>query len=617
MALSKLESYSRERVAVAERFHRRHHESLAVKFFDWIATSFGFDQIAQHEQQLEDCGRAVELVIETVNAWSIAHEQRRIFNFAENDGFAGGASSWHETLAVNTRRYQRCTKRLEDVRERTRRHSYLHRMRRARVDIPALRQHARRILYQDNSGSRSTISPRPSYNPLRNAAQPDPSIRFSPVEPLPDIHVLPREHERVPSMYQPYAPAMARRTVQQPHIVTAIPSESGPTLYHQHGPNLPASAPGPSRYPRIVDLQDRERERDVSPITNEHGPPIRRVDGYRVSTQTNSQDRNPDARRYIQRPSDSTSENISTHDYCSRQRDSASQNHGRDLRTARDHGTSTNERQPYTPQREGQNQAATYVNTVPRQHSERGRQRSRSPRRQNRQSESQDLVPERSSISRRDKIYVTDASPHRLPPNNVDVHPQLSGSYDPNRTESRRRTSRTRPSSPEDSRSRESSRRTSTSSSRPPSMSRDHQPQSGRSRRASSSSSNYDSGIDVTSNSGRNTTFDRSAAQVPNVNRATRPPISMSQKLSRRTSSASSYDSGVFMSRSGSSDQSLPAELPIPRQSNVLQSYPPSSFYFDQDRPMRRRRSSRSRSSQGRERERRRLVRGDREGHEM
>jgi hypothetical protein len=86
------------------------------------------------------------------------------------------------------------------------------------------------------------------------------------------------------------------------------------------------------------------------------------------------------------------------------------------------------------------------------------------------------------------------------------------------------------------------------------------------------------------------------------LNRATRPPISMPQRTSRRTSSTSSYDSGVFMSntasymlRSGSADQNFAPESPMPRQSNILHSYPPSSYYFDEDRPRRRRRSSKNR----------------------
>ena len=63
--------HGRERIQRAERFHRDHDEKFAVSFFDWIAIwsrALGTDQIAQHENQLEDCGRAVKLALETVKA---------------------------------------------------------------------------------------------------------------------------------------------------------------------------------------------------------------------------------------------------------------------------------------------------------------------------------------------------------------------------------------------------------------------------------------------------------------------------------------------------------------------------------------------------------------------
>ncbi len=61
----------RERIRRVDNFRRRHRENAAVKFFDWIAIwsrFLGTDQVAQHESQLEDCGRAVKLATETIEA---------------------------------------------------------------------------------------------------------------------------------------------------------------------------------------------------------------------------------------------------------------------------------------------------------------------------------------------------------------------------------------------------------------------------------------------------------------------------------------------------------------------------------------------------------------------
>jgi hypothetical protein len=44
------------------------HENATIKFLDWIAVRFGMDQIAQHKSQPEDCGKAIELAIETIEA---------------------------------------------------------------------------------------------------------------------------------------------------------------------------------------------------------------------------------------------------------------------------------------------------------------------------------------------------------------------------------------------------------------------------------------------------------------------------------------------------------------------------------------------------------------------
>lgn len=66
-----LASHCRRRVERADKFRRRHRENAAVRFFDWIAIWLGvkgIDQIAQHESQLEDCGEAVNLATETIEA---------------------------------------------------------------------------------------------------------------------------------------------------------------------------------------------------------------------------------------------------------------------------------------------------------------------------------------------------------------------------------------------------------------------------------------------------------------------------------------------------------------------------------------------------------------------
>jgi hypothetical protein len=529
-------------------------------------------------------------------------------------------------------------------------------MRKARVDLTTLRRLARNILYPNNPSSISTISSSSSSEPLQNERyprhprQPYPPFQMTSSEPLLDVHVIPqkRERERGPSPYYPYArnpPTKVQSSSKLPRIVPVSPrkNDRGRSLYYPYEPRLPARARSPSQFPRRVDL--RERESEVFPTDTEHGHPLGRLDDHLASKHTKSQDRNPNARRNIRQPSISIIGNEPAQDYVPRGRRSTSANRGRDLPTVSDHGMVMNERQSHPPQQAGHNPAPTYVIIEPRQSSSsRSRRRSRSRGSDNKQAEYQNPARESSSTSRRNTTYVDKPSTHRRPQANNNIHPQSSSGYDLRQTERRKRTSRSRSVSPEDeqhtrrrtsrsrtssfnhddhqqtergrrsSRSRRSSsisqgdeqqkersRRTSTSSSGPLSMSHDHRQQTERSRRTSSSRSSYDSGIYVTTNSSRYTAFNRPLPREPNVNRATRPPISTPQRTSRRTSPASSYDSGVFMSntasymsRSGSADRNFAPESPTPRQSNVLHSYPPSSYYFNEDRPRRRRRSSRN-----------------------
>jgi hypothetical protein len=63
-----------ERVQRAKNFRRQHRRNAAVRFFDWIAIWLGIggiDQIYQHEIQLEDCGKAVELAARTIKALQV------------------------------------------------------------------------------------------------------------------------------------------------------------------------------------------------------------------------------------------------------------------------------------------------------------------------------------------------------------------------------------------------------------------------------------------------------------------------------------------------------------------------------------------------------------------
>jgi hypothetical protein len=61
--------YCRKCVRDVNKFRRLYRESTMVRFFDWIwVRVLGIDQIAQHESQLEDCGRAVTLAIWTIKA---------------------------------------------------------------------------------------------------------------------------------------------------------------------------------------------------------------------------------------------------------------------------------------------------------------------------------------------------------------------------------------------------------------------------------------------------------------------------------------------------------------------------------------------------------------------
>jgi len=63
--------YCRKRVRRADNFRRGHRENAAVGFFDWVAIwsrLWGIDQIAQHESQLENGGKAVKLATKTIEA---------------------------------------------------------------------------------------------------------------------------------------------------------------------------------------------------------------------------------------------------------------------------------------------------------------------------------------------------------------------------------------------------------------------------------------------------------------------------------------------------------------------------------------------------------------------
>jgi hypothetical protein len=61
--------YYRKCIRDADKFRRRYRESAMVRFFDWIWLGvLGIDKIAQHESQLEDCGKVVTLAIGTIKA---------------------------------------------------------------------------------------------------------------------------------------------------------------------------------------------------------------------------------------------------------------------------------------------------------------------------------------------------------------------------------------------------------------------------------------------------------------------------------------------------------------------------------------------------------------------
>ena len=59
--------YCRRRIERADKFRRDHRKKFAVWFFDLINLSLGVDQIAQHESQLKNCGKAVKLAIKTTD----------------------------------------------------------------------------------------------------------------------------------------------------------------------------------------------------------------------------------------------------------------------------------------------------------------------------------------------------------------------------------------------------------------------------------------------------------------------------------------------------------------------------------------------------------------------
>lgn len=473
----------------------------------------------------------------------------------------------------------------EDLRnalQQTGSQSYLRRMRNAGVDLAALRLHARFMLDPSNLDPTSTNSSSLSSELLQNVSYP-----LHPRQPPLDAHVSSQRHERGQSPFYPYArksPTEVQTSSQLPRIVPAFPqedererslhhpyqpnpsartrspsqppyvaSESGPSRFYPYGLHPPARPRSPAQFPRIVDL--RERDRVVIPIDTGHEQQLGIVENSPVSEHKRSQHRNSNGKRNMRQRSTSIVGNEPTQNYVSRGRKAAPINRGKESHTTSDHGINMNERLSHPPQRAGHNSAPTYVKIVPRQSSgSRSQRRSRSHESEDNQAEYQIPVQEGSSSSRRNMTSVDGSSTHRRPQSNNNIYPPSSGTQDLRRTEESKRTSRSRSVGPAD------------------------EQQTG-SRRASRSRSSCDSGIYVRTNSNHYIASDRPLPRAPNVNHATRPPISTAQRPSRRASSASSYDSGVFMSRnttrSGSTDRNFTSESSTPRQLHVLNSFPP------------------------------------------
>ncbi|KAH8756407.1 hypothetical protein F5882DRAFT_385138 [Hyaloscypha sp. PMI_1271] len=661
--------YCRKRIQRAERFRHDHHEKCAVWFFDWIAIwsrALGKDQIAQHENQLKDCGRAVKLALEIIKSLSIAYERQRLFQNTENGGLVGVADSGHERRREILQQDIQCQERLGRARRRTETRSYLRKMRRVNIDLAELRHLAWTILHPNSSTA--TFSSRSNPESQQNGGYP--------------YH--PQNHESGPPPHYPCArnpPIKVQISSQLPRVVPVSSSANshGPLLY-QSGPYPPAGAQNQSQFPMIVDL--RERETGVLPMDTRGRHQLERPDDHTVSKHTKVYRRYPEAGIYTQQPSASIIENEPVQDHVSRRRKSTSVDRSRNSPAVSDHSNVMNEHQPHHPQPAEHDAAPPNPIIEPREsgrsRSRRHRRRSRSRKVDNNQVEYQSPARESSSTSRRNSphrhtTYVDDWTMHPRPQATSSIHPQLSSSYILRQTERRKTTSRSNSVRSEDeqhtrrrsSKSRsssqshnhddlegtergrrslrswqpspisqsneqqaEKSRRGSRSSSVNPedeehtrrrnsksrSSSDTHEDyeqterggrssrsrrsssichgngeQTENSRRSSSSRSSYDSEAYVTTDSSRYTTSNRSMLREPNVNRATRPPISTPQRMTKRTSSESSRgDSGVFvsdtasyMSRSGSSNRNFVPESPMPRQSHILHSYPPSSRRFE------------------------------------
>jgi hypothetical protein len=507
---------------------------------------------------------------------------------------------WHWTQII--RQDIQCRERLRAALRRTRSPRYLRKMREA--SVAALRQFARGLLHPNNSRSTITISSGSNPEPLHNRGSP----------------YRPQMHEHGPSPDYPYArnpPTKVQSSNQLPRIVLVSPREHnhGRPVYYPHRPHPPARPQTLNQFPRIVDL--RERESEVFPIDTEYRHPLRRLDDHLESKHTKSKHRNPNDSRNIQQASISIIGNEPTQGYVSR--GSTSTDHGRDLPTVSDHGIVTSERQSHPSQQAGHNPAPTNAINEPRQSSgSRSRRCSRSRGFDNKETEYQSPARESPSNSRRksshrNMTYVDEPSTHRRSQANNSIDQQSSSSYDLRQTE---RTSRSKVVSTEDeqqtrerrtsrskalslnhedhqqtrrdrkrSRSRrpssisqgdkhqtESSRRTSTSNRRPLPMGHEHQQQTERSRRTLCRSS-YGPSFYETTNSSRYTASRTHLPREPNVNTATRPPISMPQKMPSRALSSSTYDSGTYMSntasymsRNGSVDRNAAPESPTPRQ---------------------------------------------------